>query len=45
MLAKDGSRLKQQYVSEKDQAVVARADMVKGYEFRSEERRVGKSVS
>ena len=32
-LAKDGSRLKQQYVSEKDQAVVQRADMVKGYEF------------
>jgi DNA end-binding protein Ku len=33
LLAKDGSRLKQQYVSEKDQSVVARADMVKGYEF------------
>lgn len=33
LLAKDGSRLKQQYVSEKDQKVVARADMVKGYEF------------
>ena len=33
MLAKDGSRLKQQYVSEKDQAVVPRAEMVKGYEF------------
>ncbi|MBC8057791.1 MAG: Ku protein [Rhizobiales bacterium] len=32
MLSKDGSRLKQQYVSEKDQSVVARADMVKGYE-------------
>lgn len=32
MLAKDGSRLKQQYVSEKTQKVVARADMVKGYE-------------
>ena len=31
-LAKDGSRLKQQYISEKDQSVVARADMVKGYE-------------
>ena len=30
LLAKDGSRLKQQYVSEKDQSVVARADMVKG---------------
>jgi DNA end-binding protein Ku len=33
LLAKDGSRLKQQYVSEKDQSVVQRADMVKGYEF------------
>ena len=33
LLAQDGSRLKQQYVSEKDQAVVQRADMVKGYEF------------
>jgi DNA end-binding protein Ku len=33
LLAKDGSRLKQQYVSEKDQTVVPRADMVKGYEF------------
>lgn len=33
MLAKDGSRLKQQYISEKDQKVVARGDMVKGYEF------------
>lgn len=33
MLAKDGSRLKQQYVSEKDQKVVERAEMVKGYEF------------
>jgi DNA end-binding protein Ku len=33
MLAKDGSRLKQQYVSEKDQSVVERAEMVKGYEF------------
>ena len=33
LLAKDGSRLKQQYVSEKDQSVVARADMAKGYEF------------
>jgi len=33
LLAKDGSRLKQQYVSEKDQQVVVRADMVKGYEF------------
>ena len=33
LLAKDGSRVKQQYVSEKDQSVVKRADMVKGYEF------------
>ncbi len=33
MLSKDGSRLKQQYISEKDQSVVERADMVKGYEF------------
>jgi len=33
LLAKDGSRLKQQYVSETDQSVVQRADMVKGYEF------------
>ena len=33
MLAKDGSRLKQQYVSEKDQKVVERSEMVKGYEF------------
>ena len=33
MLDKDGARLKQQYVSEKDQNVVERAEMVKGYEF------------
>jgi DNA end-binding protein Ku len=34
MLTKDGSRVKQQYVSEKDPSiVVARSDMVKGYEF------------
>ncbi len=33
MLAKDGARLKQQYVTEDDQTVVARADIVKGYEF------------
>lgn len=33
LLAKDGSRLKQQYVSEKDGAVVPRSEMVKGYEF------------
>ena len=36
MLAKDGSRLKQQYISEKDQSVVDRADMVKGYEFEND---------
>ncbi|RZT97801.1 Ku protein [Rivibacter subsaxonicus] len=33
MLSKDGARLKQQYVSEKDGKVVERAEMVKGYEF------------
>jgi len=33
LLSKDGSRLKQQYVSEQDQAVVPRSEMVKGYEF------------
>ena len=33
LLARDGSRLKQQYVSEKDGAVVPRGEMVKGYEF------------
>jgi len=33
LLSKDGSRLKQQYVSEKDQTVVPRSEMVKGYEF------------
>jgi len=33
MLDKDGARLKQQYVSEKDQHIVERAEMVKGYEF------------
>lgn len=33
LLAKDGSRVKQQYVSERDQAVVPRSEMVKGYEF------------
>ena len=33
LLSKDGSRVKQQYVSEKDQSVVPRAEMVKGYEF------------
>ncbi|MDM0047161.1 Ku protein [Variovorax dokdonensis] len=33
LLARDGSRVKQQYVSEKDGAVVPRSEMVKGYEF------------
>ena len=34
MLTKDGSRVKQQYVSEKDpNVVVQRSEMVKGYEF------------
>ena len=33
LLARDGSRLKQQYVSAKDGQVVERAEMVKGYEF------------
>jgi DNA end-binding protein Ku len=33
MLAKDGSRVKQQYVSDKDGKVVERAEMIKGYEF------------
>jgi DNA end-binding protein Ku len=33
LLSKDGSRLKQQYISEKTQKVVPRAEMVKGYEF------------
>lgn len=34
LLTKDGSRVKQQYVSEKDPGtVVPRAEMVKGYEF------------
>ena len=33
MLAKDGSRLKQQYISATSGKVVERADMVKGYEF------------
>lgn len=32
LLAKDGSRVKQQYVSEKDQKVVPRSEMVKGFE-------------
>ena len=33
LLSKDGSRVKQQYISEKDQTVVPRSEMVKGYEF------------
>jgi DNA end-binding protein Ku len=33
LLAKDGSRLKQQYVSETDGKPVERAEMIKGYEF------------
>ncbi|MBC7782086.1 MAG: Ku protein [Proteobacteria bacterium] len=33
LLAKDGSRVKQQYVSDTDGKVVERAEMVKGYEF------------
>ena len=33
LLAKDGSRLKQQYVSDRDGKVVERSEMVKGYEF------------
>ena len=33
LLAQDGSRLKQQYVSEKTGKVVERSEMVKGYEF------------
>jgi DNA end-binding protein Ku len=33
LLAKDGARVKQQYVSERDGQVVPRAEMIKGYEF------------
>lgn len=33
LLAKDGSRVKQQYISEKTGEVVPRSEMVKGYEF------------
>ena len=33
LLAKDGSRLKQQYVSDRDGKLVERSEMVKGYEF------------
>ena len=37
LLAQDGSRVKQQYVSEKDQKVVERREMVKGYEFEKDQ--------
>ena len=37
LLAADGSRVKQQYISEKDQRVVERKDMVKGYEFEKDQ--------
>lgn len=37
LLAKDGSRVKQQYVSERDQSAVERRDMVKGYEFEKDQ--------
>lgn len=33
LLSKEGSRVKQQYISEQTQVVVERADLVKGYEF------------
>jgi DNA end-binding protein Ku len=33
LLTKDGSRVKQQYISEKDGKIVERAEMIKGYEF------------
>ncbi|MEC3767479.1 MULTISPECIES: non-homologous end joining protein Ku [Cupriavidus] len=33
LLSKDGSRVRQQYISEQTQKVVERADMIKGYEF------------
>ena len=33
LLAKDGSRLKQQYISEKNHKAVSRDEIVKGYEF------------
>ena len=36
LLARDGSRLKQQYVSDKDGKVVERAEMVKCYEFEND---------
>src|SRR6201991_2831712 len=38
LLAKDGSRVKQQYVSEKDPSVVVdRREMIKGYEFEKDQ--------
>ncbi|CAG9185915.1 non-homologous end joining protein Ku [Cupriavidus pinatubonensis] len=37
LLSKDGSRLKQQYVSEKTREVVPREEMVKGYEFEKDQ--------
>jgi len=38
LLAKDGSRVKQQYVSEKDmKTVVPRSEMIKGYEFEKDQ--------
>jgi DNA end-binding protein Ku len=33
LLAPDGSRVKQQYISQKTEKVVQRSEMVKGYEF------------
>ena len=36
MLAKDGSRLKQQYINERSKKVVERKDMVKGYEVEAD---------
>jgi len=38
LLAKDGSRVKQQYVSERDmKTVVPRSEMIKGYEFEKDQ--------
>ncbi|QYY28527.1 MULTISPECIES: Ku protein [Cupriavidus] len=37
LLSKDGSRLKQQYVSEQTREVVPREEMVKGYEFEKDQ--------
>lgn len=36
-LAKDGARVKQQYISEKSGKVVERSEMVKGYEFEKDQ--------